>query len=156
MAHGAALMSHIPTFRYSRKKQTQMVPLHSVQCGWITNTTLLEAYLWTRRVILPPPFIYSFFFTSRFLCIHCHLCPGSWNLIYVFPPAFLLSPLLPGMPQSPPTLPSVWSRISADLQQIVYFARHGGSIDGLFIGSRFTAELWPGSSATWVQSRAPL
>lgn len=48
-------MSHIPTFRYSRKKQTQMVPLHSVQCGWITNTTLLEAYLGTRRVILPPP-----------------------------------------------------------------------------------------------------
>ena len=54
-------MSHIPTFRYSRKKQTQMVTLHSVHCGWITNTTLLEAYLWTRCVIPPPPLSFIVF-----------------------------------------------------------------------------------------------
>ncbi|KAG7227523.1 hypothetical protein INR49_005338 [Caranx melampygus] len=42
-----------------------------------------------------------------------------------------------------------------DLQQIVYFARHGGNIAGPFIGSRFTAELQPGSSVMCIKNRAP-
>lgn len=55
---------------------------------------------------------------------------GSWNLIYVFPPpAFLLSPSSPSMSESS-LLPSVWSHVSADPQQIVYFARYRGNMDG--------------------------
>lgn len=54
--------------------------------------------------------------------------PEIWSMSPP-PPTFFLSPSSPSMPESS-ALPSVWSRISADPQQIVYFARHGGNMDG--------------------------
>ena len=57
----------------------------------------------------------------------------------------------PGMPESS-TLPSVWSPVSADLQQIVYFARHGGNTVGPFTGSGFYCSAQPGSSMMCIKN----
>lgn len=161
VAQWSALMSHTPTFTYSRKKH-KLHPLHNeINCFAATvwkNTIPLynasifyEENVWRNKeeIAFLFIFIHSFLVTSRFLSIFRHLSLGSWNLIYVFPLAFLLSPSSPGMPESS-ALPSVWSRVSADLQQIVYFSRHRGNMDGPFIGSRFTAELQPGSSVMCI------
>lgn len=157
-------VTNTPSHNPEEKTKSQIAHLHSEKIllaqklpmiyKQTTDTNILRK---RRKYLYPSPFIYGFLdlLTARFLPLLCFLSLDSWNLIYVFPLAFLLSPSTPGMPESS-ALPSVWSCVSADLQQIVYFARHRGNMDALFTGSRFTAELQPGSSARSVWDKAPL
>lgn len=65
----------------------------ALTCGRITNTQLMQIFTMKKMYVIFFSFIVSYsLLTSRFPSILCYLSLGSWNLIHVFPPVFLLLP----------------------------------------------------------------